>query len=77
LAGEIKECIRWQVICVDPEHLRDREWREITAYLQDLEGVPNIALWNSIRNLGPPAKILKKENTICENSIAGVKVILV
>ena len=24
------ECIRWQVICVDPEHLRDKEWREIT-----------------------------------------------
>ena len=30
LAGEIKECVRWQVICVDPEHLRDKEWREIT-----------------------------------------------
>ena len=30
LAKEIKECIRWQVVCVDPEHLRDKEWREIT-----------------------------------------------
>jgi len=32
LAGEIKECVKWQVICVDPEHLRDKEWREITEY---------------------------------------------
>jgi len=32
LAEEIKECIRWQVVCVDPEHLRDKEWREITEY---------------------------------------------
>ncbi|KAF8160000.1 P-loop containing nucleoside triphosphate hydrolase protein [Crassisporium funariophilum] len=30
LAHEIKECIRWQVVCVDPEHLCDKEWREIT-----------------------------------------------
>jgi superfamily II DNA helicase RecQ len=30
LAREIKECVRWQVVCVDPEHLRDKEWREIT-----------------------------------------------
>ena len=32
LAEDIKECIRWQVVCVDPEHLRDREWREIMEY---------------------------------------------
>ncbi|KAF8800199.1 hypothetical protein BYT27DRAFT_7118040 [Phlegmacium glaucopus] len=30
LAQEIKECIWWQVVCVDPEHLCDKEWREIT-----------------------------------------------
>lgn len=30
LAGEIKDCVRWQVLCVDPEHLRDKEWREIS-----------------------------------------------
>lgn len=30
LAAEIRECTRWQVVCVDPEHLRDKEWREIT-----------------------------------------------
>ncbi|KDR64823.1 hypothetical protein GALMADRAFT_30528, partial [Galerina marginata CBS 339.88] len=30
LAQDIKECSRWQVVCVDPEHLRDKEWREIT-----------------------------------------------
>ncbi|PPR04699.1 hypothetical protein CVT26_015024 [Gymnopilus dilepis] len=30
LATEIKECVKWQVICVDPEHLHDKEWREIT-----------------------------------------------
>ena len=30
LAEKIKECIQWQVVCVDPEHLRDKEWREIT-----------------------------------------------
>ncbi|KAF8961376.1 hypothetical protein BDZ97DRAFT_1664302 [Flammula alnicola] len=30
LAQEIKECVRWQVVCVDPEHLRNMEWREIT-----------------------------------------------
>lgn len=32
LAEEIKFCTRWQVICVDPEHLRDKEWREITEW---------------------------------------------
>jgi len=30
LADVVKECIRWQVICVDPDHLHDKEWREIT-----------------------------------------------
>jgi superfamily II DNA helicase RecQ len=30
LAREIMECVMWQVICVDPEPLRDKEWREIT-----------------------------------------------
>lgn len=30
LAGEIKDCVRWQVVCVDPEHLSDKEWREIS-----------------------------------------------
>ncbi|KAF9558297.1 hypothetical protein CPC08DRAFT_667731, partial [Agrocybe pediades] len=29
LASEIKECLRWQVIFVDPEHLTGKEWREI------------------------------------------------
>ncbi|KAF9024018.1 hypothetical protein BDZ89DRAFT_1189309 [Hymenopellis radicata] len=28
LAEEIASCKRWQVICVDPEHLRDEEWRK-------------------------------------------------
>ncbi|KAJ7939786.1 hypothetical protein B0H13DRAFT_2300503 [Mycena leptocephala] len=31
LAGEIMECKKWKVVCVDPEHLRDKAWREITA----------------------------------------------
>ena len=30
LAEKIKECIQWQVVCVDLEHLHDKEWREIT-----------------------------------------------
>ncbi|PPQ87651.1 hypothetical protein CVT25_011489 [Psilocybe cyanescens] len=30
LADVIKECVEWQVICVDPEHLRDKEWKDIT-----------------------------------------------
>ncbi|PPQ98765.1 hypothetical protein CVT26_014348 [Gymnopilus dilepis] len=30
LAGDIKECTKWQVVCVDPEHLQEKEWREIT-----------------------------------------------
>jgi superfamily II DNA helicase RecQ len=29
LAIQIKECSKWQIICVDPEHLRDKEWRVI------------------------------------------------
>ena len=33
LSDVIKECIKWQIICVDPEHLCDREWREITESL--------------------------------------------
>lgn len=32
LAEEIKSCTKWQVICVDPEHLHDKEWREITEW---------------------------------------------
>ncbi|KAJ7681380.1 hypothetical protein B0H17DRAFT_1205904 [Mycena rosella] len=32
LATEIKECTKWQVICVDPEHLRGNEWRIISAW---------------------------------------------
>ncbi|KAJ6538216.1 hypothetical protein DFH09DRAFT_1324080 [Mycena vulgaris] len=32
LVHEICECKTWNVICVDPEHLRDKTWREITAY---------------------------------------------
>jgi superfamily II DNA helicase RecQ len=30
LAREIKDCTKWQAVCVDPEHLRDKEWREIS-----------------------------------------------
>ncbi|KAJ7208662.1 P-loop containing nucleoside triphosphate hydrolase protein [Mycena pura] len=32
LVLEIGECKTWNVVCVDPEHLRDKAWREITAY---------------------------------------------
>ncbi|KAJ7923691.1 hypothetical protein B0H13DRAFT_2400983 [Mycena leptocephala] len=32
LVNEIRECKTWNVICVDPEHLRDKAWREITAF---------------------------------------------
>ncbi|KAJ7906916.1 hypothetical protein B0H13DRAFT_2019988 [Mycena leptocephala] len=32
LVHEICECKTWNVICVDPEHLRDSAWREITAF---------------------------------------------
>ncbi|KAJ7842027.1 hypothetical protein B0H14DRAFT_3693075 [Mycena olivaceomarginata] len=31
LAIQIRECSKWQVICVDPEHLRDKDWRVIAA----------------------------------------------
>ncbi|KAJ6578365.1 hypothetical protein B0H19DRAFT_882876, partial [Mycena capillaripes] len=30
LADEIKTCTKWRVICVDPEHLKTKEWREIS-----------------------------------------------
>ncbi|KAJ7752951.1 P-loop containing nucleoside triphosphate hydrolase protein [Mycena metata] len=30
LTSEIKTCQKYQVICVDPEHLRSKEWREIS-----------------------------------------------
>ncbi|KAJ7926372.1 hypothetical protein B0H13DRAFT_1972866, partial [Mycena leptocephala] len=32
LVHEIREIKTWNVICVDPEHLRDSAWREITAF---------------------------------------------
>ncbi|KZP07773.1 hypothetical protein FIBSPDRAFT_838915 [Athelia psychrophila] len=32
LAHEIKECKTWSVVCIDPEHLKDPDWREITDY---------------------------------------------
>jgi superfamily II DNA helicase RecQ len=32
LAEKIKECENWQVVCVDPEHVLDEEWREITDW---------------------------------------------
>jgi len=32
LAVEIKECKRWSIVCIDPKHLRDAEWREITEW---------------------------------------------
>ncbi|KAJ6555490.1 hypothetical protein B0H10DRAFT_2241392 [Mycena sp. CBHHK59/15] len=35
LVHEIRECKSWNVICVDPEHLRDKAWREITAFASD------------------------------------------
>ncbi|KAJ7167105.1 P-loop containing nucleoside triphosphate hydrolase protein [Mycena filopes] len=31
LAHEIRDCKTWSVICVDPEHLREKAWRLITA----------------------------------------------
>jgi superfamily II DNA helicase RecQ len=30
LTQQIRECNAYQVVFVDPEHLKDREWREIT-----------------------------------------------
>lgn len=32
LADEIKRCEKWQVVCVDPEHLKTKEWREISEF---------------------------------------------
>jgi hypothetical protein len=32
LADEIKTCTKWQVICIDPEHLKSKEWREISDF---------------------------------------------
>ncbi|KAF8210686.1 P-loop containing nucleoside triphosphate hydrolase protein, partial [Mycena galopus ATCC 62051] len=31
LVQEISECKAWKVICVDPEHLRDKAWRQVTT----------------------------------------------
>ncbi|KAJ7164071.1 P-loop containing nucleoside triphosphate hydrolase protein, partial [Mycena filopes] len=31
LAQEIAKCTTWNVVCVDPEHLRDKNWRIITG----------------------------------------------
>jgi hypothetical protein len=31
LVKEIMECKTWNIICVDPEHLCNKAWREITA----------------------------------------------
>ncbi|KAF8171574.1 P-loop containing nucleoside triphosphate hydrolase protein [Mycena galopus ATCC 62051] len=31
LVHEIRECKTWNVICVDPEHLREKAWRQITS----------------------------------------------
>jgi superfamily II DNA helicase RecQ len=31
LVAEISECKTWSVVCVAPEHLRDKAWRQITA----------------------------------------------
>ncbi|KAJ6584403.1 P-loop containing nucleoside triphosphate hydrolase protein [Mycena capillaripes] len=30
LADEVKACTKWQVICVDPEHLKTKDWRNIS-----------------------------------------------
>ncbi|KAJ7643163.1 hypothetical protein DFH06DRAFT_957987, partial [Mycena polygramma] len=32
LVHEIRDCKTWNVICVDPEHLRDKAWRKITEF---------------------------------------------
>ncbi|KAJ7573395.1 P-loop containing nucleoside triphosphate hydrolase protein [Mycena floridula] len=32
IASLIKECEKWQIICVSPERLGDAEWREIVDY---------------------------------------------
>ncbi|KAJ7034199.1 hypothetical protein C8F04DRAFT_1102637 [Mycena alexandri] len=28
----VKQCAKWRVLCVDPEHLCANEWREITEW---------------------------------------------
>jgi superfamily II DNA helicase RecQ len=32
LSAEIKGCEKWSLVFVDPEHLKDPEWREITEW---------------------------------------------
>ncbi|KAJ7633588.1 P-loop containing nucleoside triphosphate hydrolase protein, partial [Mycena polygramma] len=32
LADEIKKCEHWQVVCVDPEHLKTKNWRDISDF---------------------------------------------
>jgi superfamily II DNA helicase RecQ len=32
LSVEIKSCEKWSLVLVDPEHLKDPEWREITEW---------------------------------------------
>ncbi|KAJ7785403.1 hypothetical protein B0H14DRAFT_2307825, partial [Mycena olivaceomarginata] len=32
LVHEIRDCQTWNIICVDPEHLREKAWRQITAF---------------------------------------------
>ncbi|KAJ7309483.1 hypothetical protein DFH08DRAFT_974731 [Mycena albidolilacea] len=32
LVHEIRDCKTWNIICVDPEHLREKVWRQISAF---------------------------------------------
>ncbi|KAJ7308762.1 P-loop containing nucleoside triphosphate hydrolase protein [Mycena albidolilacea] len=32
LVYEIRDCKTWNIICVDPEHLREKAWRQISAF---------------------------------------------
>ncbi|KAJ7885278.1 hypothetical protein B0H14DRAFT_2257661, partial [Mycena olivaceomarginata] len=32
LVHEIRDCQTWNIICVDPEHLREKAWRQIAAF---------------------------------------------
>ncbi|KAJ7266413.1 P-loop containing nucleoside triphosphate hydrolase protein, partial [Mycena haematopus] len=32
LVKDIQECLTWNIICVDPEHLHDKAWRQIPAH---------------------------------------------
>ncbi|KAJ7315512.1 P-loop containing nucleoside triphosphate hydrolase protein [Mycena albidolilacea] len=32
LVHEIRDCKTWNIICVDPEHLREKAWRQISAF---------------------------------------------